>query len=84
MFNPTNHRNSRLYCNCSISSRSLRIVYRICSSSARTSFSGAIDGRPVAEYSSLNLADNPCSTSSIILRIARKGCLSGTRSSGER
>src|SRR3954467_11908837 len=72
------------YACASISNRSLRTVYRICSSSARSSFSGAIDGRPLAEYSSLNFADSPCNTSSVILRIARNGCLSGTRSSGER
>jgi hypothetical protein len=35
-----------LYSSCSISSRSLRIEYCNCNSSARSSFSGAIEGRP--------------------------------------
>ena len=49
MFRPTNHRNSRLYSNCSINIRSLRTVYNTCKSNARNNFSGGIDGRPKAE-----------------------------------
>ena len=36
---------------CSISCRSLRIEYSICSTDARSSRSGGIDGRPIFEYS---------------------------------
>ena len=71
LFSPTNQRHSRLYCNCSISRRLLPTVYRICSSSARKSFSGAIEGRPMLAYSSPNFADNPFSNSSVIRRIDR-------------
>ena len=35
-------------------------------------------------YNSLKFADKPFSTSSVMRRIARNGCFSGTRSSGER
>ena len=45
---PTNHRNSRLYCICSINCRSDRIVNKIWISTARKSRSGAIEGRPSA------------------------------------
>src|SRR5262249_27643708 len=47
IFSPTNQRNSRLYSHCSINRRSLRTVYRTCKMSARRSFSGGIDGRPI-------------------------------------
>lgn len=43
---PTNQRNNRLYCICSISCRSERIENRICSRLARIRRSGAIEGRP--------------------------------------
>ena len=58
---------------CSISMRSLRTVYRICSSRARSSFSGGIDGRPVVEYSMLNMSDNSVRTRSLSVRTARSG-----------
>ena len=37
--------------------RSERIVYSTCSSNARNSFSGGIDGRPVCEYMPANSGD---------------------------
>ena len=46
---PTNQRNMRLYSSCSISCRSERIEKNACSSNARSSFSGGIDGRPIDE-----------------------------------
>jgi TPP-dependent pyruvate/acetoin dehydrogenase alpha subunit len=46
---PTNQRNSRLYCICSISCRSERTEKRIWIRLARSNRSGAIDGRPSAE-----------------------------------
>jgi hypothetical protein len=55
IFSPKNQRNSRFYCNCSISRRSLRTVYRICSSNARNRFSGAIDN-PFSTSSAGSLA----------------------------
>ena len=73
MFRPTNQRNSRLYSSCSISIRSLRIVYNTCSSSARNSFSGAIEGRPQSTYSRPNDRDSPFKTTSTMVRIGRKG-----------
>ena len=83
MFIPTNHRNNKLYCSCSISIRSLRTVYNTCISSARSSFSGAIDGRPNVAYIWLNTGDNAFKATSAIARIGRNGCSAGTRSSGE-
>lgn len=38
MFNPTNHRNRKLYPNCSINIRSLRTVYRTCRSKALSNY----------------------------------------------
>ena len=46
---PTNHRNSRLYRICSISCRSERTENRIWIRLARSSLSGAMEGRPSAE-----------------------------------
>jgi transposase len=43
---PTNQRNMRLYCICSIGCRSERIEKRMCSRLALISRSGAIEGRP--------------------------------------
>jgi hypothetical protein len=51
---------------------------------ARSSFSGAIDGRPSLEYMRSSSRDNERSTSSTIVRIARKGWSFPTRCSGER
>ena len=53
-------------------------------SRARSSFSGAIDGRPNAAYIWSKIGDNIFSASSAICRIGRNGCFAGTRSSGER
>jgi hypothetical protein len=72
-FRPTNHRYSRLYSSCSISIRSLRIVYNTCSSRARRSFSGGMEGRPICEYMRANAFDNWTSTASVIARIGRNG-----------
>ena len=36
------------------------MLYSICSSSARSSFSGGIDGRPVVEYNRSKRGDNRC------------------------
>ena len=36
------------------------MLYSICSSSARSSFSGGIDGRPIVEYSRSNRGDSRC------------------------
>ena len=49
-FSPINQRYSRLKPICSIGCRSLRMEYRTCSNSARSSFSGAIEGRPRRAY----------------------------------
>ena len=46
MPSPTNQRNSRLYCICSINCRSERTENRIWIRLARISRSGAIEGRP--------------------------------------
>ena len=73
MFNPTNQRNSKLYSNCSISSRSLRTLYSACNSSARNSLSGAIDGRPIHAYNASNLGDIRCNAASVITRTRRSG-----------
>jgi hypothetical protein len=61
-----------LYSISSISSRSLRIEYNICTTSARSNFSGAIDGRPWLAYMRSNSPDKEPSTSSTIERTARK------------
>jgi hypothetical protein len=52
-----------------LESRSLRMEYNICTTSARSSFSGAIDGRPSLAYMRSNSRDNERSTSSTIVRI---------------
>ena len=83
MFRPTNHRNSRLYSNCSISIRSLRMVYSTCSNKARSNFSGGIDERPIVEYMCANFWDNFAKMWSVIWRMARKGWSAGTRCSGD-
>jgi transposase len=57
----------------SISCRSERIEYNACSSSARISRSGGIDGRPTREYDAANRTDIPGSTSSAMPRITRSG-----------
>src|SRR4051794_11549166 len=84
MFRPTNQRNSRLYCSCSISIRSLRSEYSNCSRSALSSFSGAIEGRPNAAYMSSNNGESAFSALSTIFRIGRSGWSDGTRSSGDK
>jgi hypothetical protein len=84
MLRPTNQRNNRLYCSCSISSRSLRTVYSACNNKARSSCSGGTDGRPMSEYSRSKRGDNRVSTVSVICRIGRNGWSAGTRSFGDR
>jgi hypothetical protein len=49
-----NQRNSRWYCSCSMSNRSLRMEQTTCSNSARNNCSGGIDGRPVDAYRGSN------------------------------
>jgi hypothetical protein len=53
--------------------RSLRIEYSIYSSSTRSSFSGGIDGRPLAAYLVSNRRDSWVSTWFTRARIARRG-----------
>ena len=53
---PTNQRNSRSYSSRSISCRSERIEYNACGSIARNSRSGAVEGRPIREYSAAKSA----------------------------
>jgi len=72
---PTNHRNNRLYWSCSISSRSLRIEYSACSSSARSNCSGGIDGRPIDEYIASKRVESACKATSVICRINRSRVL---------
>jgi hypothetical protein len=74
--------NSRLQSSCSINSRSLRTEYSTCRRSARSNFSGAIDGRPVLAYSLLNRGYSFLNASSVTTRRRRKGCSWGTRCSG--
>jgi len=57
----------------SMSSRTLRIEYSICSNCARNNFSGAIDGRPTLAYIVSNRRDKRLSTSSTISRMVRSG-----------
>jgi len=59
----------------------LRTEYNGCSS-ARKSFSGAIDGRPILAYRLLKPGFNRCSASSVMARSGRNGCSSGNRCSG--
>jgi hypothetical protein len=54
-----------------MSIRSLRTVYSTCNSSARSSFSGAIDGRPNAAYIWLNTGESAFNPTSAISRIGR-------------
>ena len=62
--------------------RSLRTEYSICTSKARSSCSGGIDGRPVFGYSRANSGESSRSAVSTIVRIARRGWSAGTRCSG--
>jgi hypothetical protein len=64
--------------------RSLRTVYSTGSSSARNSFSGAIDGRPPLAYSSSKRDPNSLSAASTITRTVRSGCSLGARRSADR
>ena len=50
-------------------------------SSARSRFSGGIDGRPAFEYSRSNAGDKTSRTSSTTARIDRSGWSKGTRAS---
>ncbi|MNY57629.1 hypothetical protein D3C86_1938610 [compost metagenome] len=71
-----NQRNSRLYCVCSMSWRSERMLKRICNSIARSSFSGAMLGRPPLMSASYIRENNPsilASTSLTITRMRRSG-----------
>ncbi len=63
--------------------RSERIVYSTCSSNARNSFSGGIDGRPVCEYMPANSGDICSSTLLTIFSSRRSGWSFGTLCSGE-
>jgi len=58
---------------CSISSRSERTEKKACSSVARSSISGAIDGRPIDEYSASKRPFSAAKASSANLRTARNG-----------
>src|ERR1700722_17677566 len=78
---PTNQRYSRLYCICSISIRSLRIEYSICSSNARNSCSGGIDFRPSSSCSEWNRPSSAFNASSTMARMGRSGWSCGTLSS---
>jgi hypothetical protein len=53
----TKQRNRMLQSISSISKRSLRIEYNICSNCARNSFSGGMDGRPAQAYIESNRRD---------------------------
>jgi len=53
-----------------------------CSWSARSNFSGAIEGRPILAYSLLNRDLSCCSASSVMARSGRNGWSCGTRCSG--
>jgi hypothetical protein len=81
MPSPTNQRNSRLYCIWSISCRSERTENRICTSAARSSRSGAIEGRPSGAYSWPNSLSSAFSASLTIAASLRSGCRAGMRSS---
>src|SRR5580700_11990770 len=70
---PTNQRYSRLYSSCSISIRSLRIEYSICSNNARSNRSGGIDFRPSSSYSESKRPSSALNASSTIARIGRNG-----------
>ena len=48
-------------------------MYRICSNSARSSFSGGIDGRPVQDYIWSKRRESLCSASSVSRRMTRRG-----------
>jgi hypothetical protein len=48
-------------------------VYNTCNNSARSNFSGGIDGRPIWEYIRANSFDNSAKTLSATWRTARKG-----------
>ena len=54
------------------------------STSARSSCSGGIDGRPMSEYILVKRGDRSANTRSVIARIARSGWSARTRCSGDR
>ncbi|MDB5730540.1 MAG: hypothetical protein JWQ03_435 [Variovorax sp.] len=68
---PMNQRNSMLYCVCSMSWRSERMLNRISSSIARSSFSGAMLGRPPFTSASYIRENNPSILDSASLTITR-------------
>jgi hypothetical protein len=49
------------------------MLYSICSSKARSSFSGAIEGRPVVAYNRSNRGDKRASAASVMRRMGRNG-----------
>ena len=82
-----NQRNSMLYSVCSMSWRSDRMLNRICSSIARSSFSGATLGRPPSTSASYMAENSPSiltNASLTITRMRRNGWLAGTKSSSRR
>ncbi len=68
---PTNQRNRRSYSSRSTKSRSERIEWNACKGIARSNFSGAIDGRPIGEYSAAKSRSSADSASFTIARIVR-------------
>jgi hypothetical protein len=66
-----------------VSKRRVLEAYRRVSRSARINRSGAIEGRPVCEYSLSNLRSICARASETIALIGRSGCLGGIRVSGE-
>jgi hypothetical protein len=63
----------------SIICRSERMPWNSCNSSVRNSFSGAIEGRPIREYTAFNCGPMSVSASFTRPRIARSGWSAGTR-----
>ena len=70
---PTNQRKSRLKSICSINCRSERTEKNACNKVARSSISGGMEGRPIAEYIASNRPSKTARTSSVKTRIARNG-----------
>jgi hypothetical protein len=58
-------------------------VYNAMSSIDLSSRSGGIEGRPIAEYISSNTGDSSVSAASASFLIPRRGCVAGTRVSGD-
>lgn len=73
MASPMNQRYNRLYWVCSMSWRSERTLKKICTSIARSNFSGAMLGRPPLMSASYMPANRPPILSSASLTMARIG-----------